>query len=293
MAQAHNDLIALPNAPLWGASPRFSVRWLSNPGHSGGEIRRARMECKAAGPPGSLANPSCRAHFSDVTATEDESLPPMNDQGPAHHAAPATAAVPIYDDSFELQFSPNMLAKLETRRSVPMRAFDPMPIPPEHLERILKIAARSPDHGRLAPWRFIVIEGEARQLSGQRFDALYAARNPGLDDSKRDMWTLYMMRAPVTVVVVSRPDPTSRIPEWDQILGSGAVGMNLILAASAHGYATQWLLKWPGRDPEAAAILGVQAGERVAGFIHLGRQTERPADRARPDLNAIVTHWAG
>jgi len=217
----------------------------------------------------------------------------MTHQGSSNHASPAPAAVQIYDDAFELQFSPNMLAKLETRRSVPMRAFDPMPIPQEHLDRILKIAARSPDHGRLSPWRFIVIQDEARQVSGERFDALYAARNPELDMSKSDMWTLYMMRAPVTIVLVSRPDPNSRIPEWDQILGSGAVGMNLISAASAHGYATQWLLKWPGRDPEAAAILGVQAGERVAGFIHLGRQTERPADRARPDLASIVTHWTG
>ncbi|WP_245557323.1 nitroreductase family protein [Kaistia granuli] len=220
-------------------------------------------------------------------------MPPMNQQGPAHHGKPATAAVPIYDDAFELQYSPNMLAKLETRRSVPMRAFDPMPIPADHLDRILTIAARSPDHGRLAPWRFIVVEDDARRISGERFDALYATRYPGLDISKSDMWTLYMMRAPVTVVVVSHPDPTSKIPEWDQVLGAGAVGMNLIIAASAHGYAAQWLLKWPGRDPEAAAILGVGAGERVAGFIHLGRQTERPADRIRPELEAVVTRWTG
>jgi nitroreductase len=216
----------------------------------------------------------------------------MSDQG-SHHGAPPAPSFAIYDDAFELQFSPNMLAKMETRRSVPMRAFDPAPIPPEHLAHILKIATRSPDHGRLAPWRFIVIEGDARRLSGERFDELYASRNPERDPSKASMWTLYMMRSPVTVVVVSRPDVTSKIPEWDQVLGAGAVGMTLIHAASAYGYATQWLLKWPGRDAEAAAIVGVQPGERVAGFIHLGRQTERPADRLRPDLDAIVTHWAG
>jgi nitroreductase len=174
-----------------------------------------------------------------------------------------------------------------------MRAFDPAPIPPEHLTRILTIAARSPDHGRLAPWRFIVIEDEARRACGERFDALYASRNPERDPSKGSMWTLYMMRSPVTVVLVSRPDITSKIPEWDQVLGAGAVGMTLIHAASAYGYASQWLLKWPGRDAEAAAILGVQPDERVAGFIHLGRQTERPADRARPDMDAIVTRWTG
>lgn len=217
----------------------------------------------------------------------------MTDQGSSHHGAPPAGSVPIYDDAFELQYSPNMLAKLETRRSVPMRAFDPTPIPAGHLARILTIAARSPDHGRLAPWRFIVIEGEARRLCGERFDTLYASRNPDRDPSKSTMWTLYMMRSPVTVVVVSRPDAASKIPEWDQVLGAGAVGMTLIHAASAHGYATQWLLKWPGRDAEAAAILGVQPDERVAGFIHLGRQTERPADRIRPDLEAIVTQWTG
>ncbi|WP_084639660.1 nitroreductase family protein [Kaistia adipata] len=216
----------------------------------------------------------------------------MTDQG-SHHRAPPAASVPIYDDAFELQFSPNMLAKLETRRSVPMRAFDPAPIPPDHLSHILTIAARSPDHGRLAPWRFIVIEGDARRVSGERFDALYASRNPDRDPAKGTMWTHYMMRSPVTVIVVSRPDLTSKIPEWDQVLGAGAVGMTLIHAASAYGYATQWLLKWPGRDPEAAALLGVQPDERVAGFIHLGRQTERPADRLRPNLSDVVTHWAG
>jgi nitroreductase len=210
-----------------------------------------------------------------------------------HHGSAPAASVPIYDDAFERQFSPNMLAKMESRRSVPMRAFEKTPIPPEHLTRILKIAARAPDHGRLAPWRFIVIENEARKACGERFDALYAERHPDREPSKAQMWTDYMMRAPVTIVVVSRPDKASRIPEWDQVLSAGAVGMTLIHAAAAHGYAAQWLLKWPGRDVEAAAILGVGPEEQVAGFIHLGLQTERPQDRLRPDLDDVVTHWTG
>ncbi|MCX5493387.1 nitroreductase [Kaistia dalseonensis] len=213
--------------------------------------------------------------------------------GSTHHGAPAPAPEPIYYDAFELQIAPDMLAKLDMRRSVPMRAFDPAPIPAVELDRMLKIAARSPDHGRLVPWRFIVIEGDARRVAGERFDALYAARNPGLDPSKKDIWTLYMLRAPVTVVVVSRTDPASKIPEWDQMLSAGAAGMNLIHGATALGYAAQWLLKWPGRDGEAAALVGVQPGERVAGFIHLGRQTEKPADRIRPDLATVVTRWTG
>lgn len=186
-----------------------------------------------------------------------------------------------------------MLAKLEQRRSVALRAFADAAIPAADLDRMLAIAARSPDHGRLVPWRFIVIEGEARRIAGQRFDALYQERHPGLPEGKLDMWTLYMLRAPVTVVLVSRTDPSSKIPEWDQMLSSGAVGMNLLAAAAALGYAAQWLLKWPGREAEAAALIGVGASERVAGFIHLGRQTEKPADRIRPDMASIVTRWTG
>ncbi len=211
----------------------------------------------------------------------------------AHHAAPAAAGDAIAPDALELARSDIMLAKLETRRSVPLRAFSDDPVEPADLEHMLALAARTPDHGRLVPWRFILVEGDARRIAGERLDALYAARNPDLAPSKADMWTLYLLRAPVTVILVSRIDPSSKIPAWDQELSAGAAGMNLVLAATALGYATQWLLKWPGRDSEAAAIFGVGAEERVAGFIHLGRQTEKPADRPRPVMAEIVTRWTG
>lgn len=105
------------------------------------------------------------------------------------------------------------------------------------------------------------------------------------------MWRIYLMRAPVTVVAVSRVDPASKIPELNQILSAGAACMNLISAATALGYGAQWLLKWPGRDLEAAALLGVHAPEKVAGFIHLGSPAEAPEDRPRPALDAVVTRW--
>ncbi|SHG88836.1 Nitroreductase [Kaistia soli DSM 19436] len=211
----------------------------------------------------------------------------------AHHGAPPLAAAPIEVGSLELATSEVMLAKLETRRSVPLRSFTDDAVPDRDLERMLTLAARTPDHGRLVPWRFIVVAGAARETVGRRLDALYAARNPDLAPAKQDMWTLYMLRAPVTVIVVSRADPAAKIPVWDQELSAGAAGMNLITAAAALGYAAQWLLKWPGRDGEAAAIFGVVASERVAGFIHLGRQSEKPADRPRPALADVVTRWTG
>lgn len=187
--------------------------------------------------------------------------------------------------------APEALALLERRRSLPLRSLvEPGPTPAE-LDRLLAVAARVPDHGRLVPWRFIVLSGEARAQAGALLDALYRRQNPDLPESKADMWRLYLLRAPVTVVLVSRPDPAAKVPVFNQILSAGAAGMALVSAATALGYGAQWLLKWPGRDPEAAALLGVRAGEQVAGFIHLGSPAERPDDRPRPALPDVVTHW--
>ncbi|WP_428030096.1 nitroreductase family protein [Ancylobacter sp.] len=185
-----------------------------------------------------------------------------------------------------------MLARLEERRSSPLRCLvEPGPTDTE-LSRMLSLAARVPDHGRLTPWRFIVVAGDARRELGERLDALYARQNAELPASKGDMWTLYLMRAPVTVVLVSRPDPASKVPEWNQVLSCGAASMGLTVAASAMGFATQWLLKWPGRDPDAAALLGVGATERIAGFIHVGRPAMIVEDRPRPALDEVVRFWS-
>lgn len=210
---------------------------------------------------------------------------------PGHHGAPppigADPGAPILRPPVEA-----VLDLLAQRRSAPLRSLaEPGPNPAE-LERMLNLAARTPDHGRLVPWRFIVIDGAAREAAGRRLDALYLAQNPDLAESKRTMWTAYMMRAPLVVLVVSRPDPASKVPVWNQALSAGAVCMSLTIAAAAMGFATQWLLKWPVRDPAAAAILGVGADEQVAGCLHIGRPTEETPDRERPDLAAIVTHWS-
>ncbi|ADH88975.1 nitroreductase [Ancylobacter novellus DSM 506] len=201
---------------------------------------------------------------------------------------------PDLDDAAPLDIAPadEMLARLETRRSAPLRGLvEPGPTPQE-LERMLRLAARVPDHGRLVPWRFVVIQGEARRTLGEKLDALYARQNPGLPAAKADMWTLYMLRAPVTVVLVSRPDPAAKVPEWNQVLSAGAAGMGLTVAASALGFATQWLLKWPGRDAEATALLGLSRSEKVAGFIHIGRPVRHAEDRPRPALDEVVTYWS-
>lgn len=208
---------------------------------------------------------------------------------PAHtHATPDLPVDPDFVPPAPLEA---MIERLASRRSPPLRSLGGPAPTPEELDRLLALALRVPDHGRLEPWRIIVVEGEARAALGARLDALYARRNPELPAAKADMWTLYLSRAPVTLVVVSCPDPAAKVPEWNQMLSAGAAGMALTVAASALGFATQWLLKWPGRDPEAAALLGVGAGERVAGFLHLGRPTGVTPDRPRPDPATRVTRW--
>lgn len=206
--------------------------------------------------------------------------PHAHGQAPAHDGTAIDAPV-----------SPETLALMAARRSLPLRSLVAPGPDDGELETILRLATRVPDHGRLVPWRFIVLKGEARGEAGARLDALYAVQNPDLPAAKADMWRTYLLRAPVTVVLVSRPDPAAKVPEFNQVLSAGAAGMALVTAATALGFAAQWLLKWPGRDPEAAALLGVQPGEKVAGFIHLGSPAERPADRPRPALDDVVTIW--
>jgi nitroreductase len=196
------------------------------------------------------------------------------------------------------------LALLEARRSVgPDLLADPGP-DAATTERLLRIAARVPDHGMLEPWRFIVLQGEARAAASARLAEAYRdALATDLADQARDnpektqrtlakMPTL-LARAPLVVLVVSRADPNARKPEFEQVLSAGAVCMNLVVAANALGFATDWLTGWPAYDARAKAILGVAPTEKVAGIIHIGTATRAPVERRRPDMAALVTHWRG
>jgi nitroreductase len=165
---------------------------------------------------------------------------------------------------------------------------------PGQLRRLLTIASRVPDHGRLVPWRFILFQGEARQAASTQLAALYLTQHQEM--SERTMGTLAKLsrlftQAPLVVAVVSRADPNARKPEWEQVLTVGAVCMNLIAAATAQGYASVWLTGWAAYDADATTALGVRAEEKVAGFIHIGTAQEHPPDRPRPDLDDLVTRW--
>ena len=178
---------------------------------------------------------------------------------------------------------------LRTRRSAaPHLLTGPGPGADE-LDTVLTIAARVPDHGRLAPWRFIIIEGEARRRIGEAIAAAFKADQPDADDARVESERNRLARAPLVVAVVSRARPHVKIPEWEQLMSAGAVCMNLVNAANALGYATSWLTEWYAFDRRVLDALGLAPDERIAGFVHIGRPAEPPVERQRPVLSDLVT----
>ncbi len=178
---------------------------------------------------------------------------------------------------------------LGTRRSVPPARLEAPGPDRDALDAILTRAARVPDHGKLAPWRFIVIEGEARTRIGETIAAAFRADNPEADPARLDLERGRLAHAPTVVAVVSRAGPHVKIPEWEQVLSAGAATMNLVVAANAAGFATAWLTEWFAYDRRVLDALGLAPSERIAGFVHIGRPAEIPGDRPRPDLAEIVT----
>ena len=159
------------------------------------------------------------------------------------------------------------------------------------LETVLRIGARVPDHGKLAPWRFIVFRGEARRAFGAILSAVYTRVQPNAGDDQLEFEANRFLRAPVVVAVISRVTPGIKIPEWEQVLSAGAVCQNMLVAATALGFGAQWLTEWYAFDPEIGRALGLTESERVAGFIYLGSESVAKDERPRPVLADIVSDW--
>lgn len=188
----------------------------------------------------------------------------------------------------------SVLAALASRRSVPAAGLTEPGPSAEERAAMLTIAARVPDHGMLTPWRFILIEGEARAALGARLAQAYREANGHMPEEKREKFAAIMGRlfpAPLAVVVVSRPVEGGSIPVIEQELSAGAVCLNLLNAAHALGYAGIWVTGWAATHPHAVQLLGVGAGERVAGILHIGTAKEPPSERPRPDIAALTTLW--
>lgn len=182
---------------------------------------------------------------------------------------------------------------LKTRRSVkPMELTGPAPSEAE-IDAMLGIASRVPDHGKLTPWRFIVFTGEARLAAGEFIAKAFRASRADATPEQVEFERKRLARAPLVIAVVSRAAPHVKIPEWEQELSAGAAAMSLVFAAHAMGYAASWITEWYAYDRHVLDALGLAAGERIAGFVHIGRPAKPPEERDRPALAAIVTRYTG
>ena len=184
--------------------------------------------------------------------------------------------------------SPQTLALLARRRSAsPLQMIGAGPSDDE-LQTLLRLAARAPDHGKLFPWRFVILKGDAKAALVRELER-FAADQPGPDKARA---TLAKLRVPpVTVMVVSRVIDCP-IPEWEQILSSAAVCQNLLIAAEAMGYGANWITDWYAYDDRAKTLLGLEPSERIAGFVHLGGPGEPPLERVRPEVDKLTSVWS-
>jgi nitroreductase len=182
------------------------------------------------------------------------------------------------------------LSLLETRRSgKPRDLIAPGPTDQE-LQQILNIAVRSPDHGKLSPWRFVIVERDQRQQLADLLERALPEYDPEATEAHHAKALQFAHQAPVMVVLISAPIENHKIPVWEQQLSCGAVGMNLLHAANALGYVGGWITGWQAYSDRVRQAF-CEEGERIAGFIFLGTPANPLEERPRPDLNQLVRHW--
>jgi nitroreductase len=185
-----------------------------------------------------------------------------------------------------------LLDMLALRRSVKVAHLAEPGPDADTLTAILQIGARVPDHGKLGPWRFIILAGSDRRAFGELISDLLRQRSPNIDATHLEMEAGRFARTPVVVAVISTAGPHGKIPEWEQILSAGAVCHNVMLAARGFGFGSVWLSEWTAYDAEALALLGIKPAEKLAGFIYMGTATEAPIERPRPDALTRISHWS-
>jgi nitroreductase len=195
---------------------------------------------------------------------------------------------PEFGAPVEQRPSPEVLRFLSRRRSTSAVTLAAPGPSHEELAQLLRLATRTPDHGKLAPWRFVILEGEGKARFAARLEALAQGRGDTVAAAKLGKLKI----PPLCVAVISSPREAA-IPEWEQVLSAGAVCTSLLYAAQAMGYGANWITDWYAYDSDARAILGLKSKEQVAGFVLMGTPREPPQERERPDPAALVTRWEG
>ena len=180
----------------------------------------------------------------------------------------------------------------QKRRSVLAKKMVAKTVPKEDLKKILAAGIRVPDHGALNPWRIKVITGEKMKFIDEEIIlSEFKKENPNANETQLATESKRLQRASVVIAVLSTPIKHSKIPEWEMILSSGAVCMNLLSCAQSLGYASQWLTEWYAYNNKMLEYLGARKNlDKISGFIYIGHKTEEPNERRRPDPEKIISY---
>lgn len=182
---------------------------------------------------------------------------------------------------------------LNQRRSTPSRQLGPPAPSPEQLRRMLASAMRVPDHGKLAPWRILAIEGDARRRLGEFLAQRTLALDPAAPAAAVEKDRQRFSHAPLALTVIAAPQPHAKVPDIEQILSAGSVCFALLQAAQALGFGAQWLTGWAAYDEAVKAHLGLRGNESILGFIHIGSVKEPAPERVRPNVDDHFSVWKG
>lgn len=185
------------------------------------------------------------------------------------------------------------LSLLATRRSAKARDIVGPGPDDAQLHQILAAAMRVPDHGKLNPWRFVIIPADRRDAFAGLLQDAYRAANPGAGRLELEAMAQFAHQAPALVAVLSMPAQNSKVPVWEQELSAGAACMNMLIAAHALGFVGSWLTGWPTYSDAVRDSLGGGHQDRVAGFMFIGSPSRELEERPRPAFDAVVSAWNG
>jgi nitroreductase len=187
--------------------------------------------------------------------------------------------------------APQCLDLLLSRRSGSAKAMTGPGPSPEQLRDLVACGARVPDHGKLAPWRFILFEAEGRARMGELLADVLQRSETEVSPERLVLERNRFLRAPAVIGLVSRVREAIPIPEWEQMLSAGACCMSIVIAAHAMGFVANWITEWCAYHPLVRDGLGLKSGERIAGFIYIGHPAAPLEERVRPDLESLITRF--